>query len=147
MIKIFKVANGKYLSSGTCGGLDQKSRGIGSKLIKVQLMILFLLSFMVASVSAGPIFHLMSPSNSIAPAHPSGGGNMVWSNTWGITSTGAGFMDGRITFVDGFALPSVSGGSVIFNENDIAEFSFDHSQPTGLSGGPGILPVFGFTAY
>ncbi len=114
----------------------------------MKLMIFFLLSFLVTSASAGPIFNLIGISSQ-APLHPDGddsGDRMAPSGIWGVTTTGAGFMDGRITFVDGFALPMNTGDTVTFDGNDIAEFSFDHSQVTGLSGSPSIIPVFGFTA-
>ncbi len=109
--------------------------------------MLILLSSLITSVSAGPIFHLMGPSSSASAPHPVGPGNMAGSNFWGTISTGGGFMNGRITFVDGYILPVNPGDIVQFDENDISEFFYDHSQAIpGISSGIWPASVFGFTA-
>ncbi len=103
--------------------------------------------FVVTSVSAGPIFHLFAGNNG-TPVHPNANDPTdfrAFSSLWGITTTGAGFMDGRITFVDGFVLPTTNTSqTVTFDETDIAEFSFSHSQ--SAFGSTPIFPVFSFTA-
>ncbi len=109
-------------------------------------LLLLLCTFLLAMpASAGPIFHLIG-GGGIAPEHPNGDGasdRMTLSNAWGIAGTGGGFINTRVTFRDGFVLPSAAGDTVTFSAADIDEVFFDHSQAILTAS---IAPVIQFTA-
>lgn len=98
-----------------------------------------------ANALAGPIFSMVG-SGGIAPLHPDGNDSndrMVVSGSFGISATGGGFMDGRMTLVDGFVLPTVVGGTTTIQASDIEKLTFAHTQPAFNQG---ISPTFSFTA-
>jgi len=104
---------------------------------------ILLLGFIVFSMGAqaGPVFQTVG-GGGIAPPHPNGddsGDRMIVSNSWGISGTGGGFMNGRITFSDSLVLPGI-GGTLSFSASDITELFYDHTVAAGtLSIAPSIL--------
>ncbi len=98
-----------------------------------KLSTLFFLLFFSGAALGGPIFSLIGPGGNL---HPDGDGlvdRMVLSNRFGISGSGGGFMDGRLTLVDGFVLPTLPGGTTTIDASDIQEFSFRHVEPISTS--------------
>lgn len=88
-------------------------------------------------VQAASVFSVIG-GNSTALAHPSGIGFRAASGSWGFSATGAGFLNGRITFNDAFLLPTNPGDSVAFGASDI-ENAFYHHGEQALPGPPGTI--------
>lgn len=97
-----------------------------------------------AKSSAGPVFSLIGLNPTTAP-HPTGVGTRAASGSWGFSATGGGFLDGTLTFVDGFMLPGAPGGSVGFGVSDILGLSYRHQESAFIVPSP-ITPVFSFNA-
>lgn len=98
----------------------------------------------VSTTNAGAIFQIIGTSPSTL-AHPSGQGNQAASASWGISSTGGGFLDGKLEFDDSFALPANQGDTVSIAPSDVKYISFSHIF-NAFTGVANIAPVFSFYA-
>lgn len=110
----------------------------------VAVCILWIGGIGVTPAVAMAVFDLVG-DNPGAADHPTGVGKRSASGFWGISSTGGGFMDGRIVFNHAFALPMTSGTSIPFDAADLAMARFNHIE-SAFEGGGAIAPVFSFSA-
>lgn len=93
----------------------------------------------VTPVQASSTFSIIG-GNPTALVHPTGIGYRAASGFWGISATGAGFLDGTLVLNDAFALPTNPGDSAAFDVGDIASLSYRHGE-AALPGS--TLPIGG----